>query len=161
MYGPAKAGSVQRLLRLADTPLPLPLAGLGNRRSLLALENFAGALGAIVRAGPEAATGTFHVHDGPALSTGEIVATLRRALGRPERLFAPGAAAAAVARHLPIVAPAARRLCGSLQLSDAQFRRRFDWTPSVESKVALAEMAAAYASGRLVDAIGATAFRRG
>jgi UDP-glucose 4-epimerase len=159
MYGPGKGGSVHRLLQLADTPFPLPLAGLGNRRSLLAVENFASALAAIVRAGPRAA-GTFHVHDGSALSTGEIVATLRRALGRPERLIAPGAAAAAVARHLPLIGPAARRLLGSLEVSDALFRHRLDWTPLVETKLALADMAAAYASRRACDAINATALRR-
>ncbi len=161
MYGPGEAGSVHRLLRLADTPLPLPLAGLTNRRSLLAVANFATALSAMVRAGPHAAAGTFHVHDGPALSTTEIVATMRAALGRPRRLFAIGRAAAAAATHVPPVAPIARRLYGSLEVSDARFRRAFNWTPTVETRVALAEMAAAHAARFDSDSISATAFRHG
>ena len=161
MYGPGKAGSVHRLLRLADTALPLPLGGLTNRRSLLAVANFASALSAMVRAGPHAAAGTFHLHDGPGLSTSEIVATMRAALGRPRRLFAIGRAAAAAAMHVPPVAPVARRLYGSLEVSDAHFRRAFDWTPAVETKVALAEMAAAHAARFDPDSISATAFPHG
>jgi nucleoside-diphosphate-sugar epimerase len=147
MYGPAKKGSVNRLVQLADTALPLPLGGLANRRSLLALGNFVSALSAIVRSPPQLAAGIFHVHDGPALSTTEIVATLRAALGRPRRLFAVGTAGTTLARHVPLVGPAARRLYGSLELSDALFCRTFNWTPAVETRPALAEMAAARSAG--------------
>jgi UDP-glucose 4-epimerase len=144
MYGPAKGGSVLRLLTLAGTALPLPLGGLANRRSLLAVDNCASALAAIVRAPPETAAGSFHIHDGPALSTTEIVATLRAALGRPRRLVAVGAGSAALAMRLPLIGPAARRLYGSLEVSDAHFRQTFRWTPIIETKAALAEMAAAW-----------------
>jgi nucleoside-diphosphate-sugar epimerase len=161
MYGLGKTGSIARLVRLADTALPLPLGGLTNRRSLLALANFASALGAIVRSPPRSAAGTFHVHDGQALSTGEIVTTLREALGRPRRLFAVGAGAIRLARHLPLISPAARRLYGSLEVSDAHFRRTFNWIPAVETRAALAEMAAAQAAGRGPDAISATVLHRG
>jgi UDP-N-acetyl-alpha-D-quinovosamine dehydrogenase len=159
MYSAAKGGSVRRLLKLADSGLPLPLGGLENRRSLLALDNFASALAAIVRAPPEAAAGIFHIHDGPPLSTTEIVAALRAALGRPRRLFAAGAGAA-LAKRLPLVGPAARRLYGSLELSDAHFRETFRWTPVIETRVALAEMAAAWRAERGLDA-GRTAVPRG
>lgn len=143
MYEAGKRGSMHRLLKLADTPLPLPLGGIANRRSVLAVRNLASALAAIVRAGPGAAGGVFHVHDGPALSTAEIVATLRAALGRPRRLFSIGTAGAAAARRLPLTGGAARRLYGSLELSDAHFRRAFQWTPAVDTQTALAEMAKA------------------
>jgi nucleoside-diphosphate-sugar epimerase len=152
MYGPAKGGSVRRLLKLADSGLPLPLGGVRNRRSLLALGNFASALAAIVRSPPQAAAGVFHVHDGTALSTTEIVATLRAALGRPRRLFAAGAGGTALARHAPFVGPAARRLYGSLEISDAHFRQAFDWTPVMETRAALAEMAQAWRAERRSDA---------
>jgi nucleoside-diphosphate-sugar epimerase len=145
MYGGAKPGSMGRLLKLADSPLPLPLAGLANRRSLLALGNFASALAAIVEAGIEpgadGASGAFHVHDGPALSTTEIVETLRSALGRRRRLFGVGALAAGIAGRTPAIGPAVRRLYGSLELSDARFRQCFRWTPVIDSSDALARMA--------------------
>lgn len=151
MYGAAKGGSMQRLLKLADCGLPLPLGGLENRRSLLALDNFASALATIVRAPPETAAGVFHVHDGPALSTTEIVATLRAALGRRPRLFAAGAGAR-LAKRLPLAGPAARRLYGSLEISDAHFRKTFCWTPVIDTRTALAEMAAAWRAEPRLDA---------
>jgi nucleoside-diphosphate-sugar epimerase len=161
VYGPGKPGSLHRLLRLAATPLPLPLGGLANRRSLLAVANFAGAVSAVVRAGAGAAAGIFHVHDGPALSTTEIVAALRDALGRPRRLFPLGAAGRAVPGRMPLIAPAARRLYGSLEVSDAHFRAAFRWTPAIETRAALAETAAAYAAGLRTDAISVPVLRRG
>jgi nucleoside-diphosphate-sugar epimerase len=157
MYGGDKSGSVQRLLQLADTALPLPLDDLGNRRSLLAVRNFAGALAAIVRSGPAAPGGIFHVHDGPALSTTEIVAILRAALGRPRRLFPVGAAATAVTTRAPLIGAAARRLYGSLELSDARFRRAFQWTPSIDTRAALAEVARAFSTGSRIHDIRAAA----
>jgi hypothetical protein len=63
--------------------------------------------------------------------------------------------------HIPPLAPVARRLYGSLEVSDARFRRAFDWTPAVETNVALAEMAAAHAARLDPDSIRATAFRHG
>lgn len=147
MYGGAKAGSVSRLLKLVDTPLPLPLAGLANKRSLLAIDNFASALAAIVAAGADGEGGAFHVHDGPALSTTEIVETLRTALGRRRRLFAVGGLAAGIAGRAPVVGAALRRLYGSLELSDARFRQCFKWTPVVDTRDALCEMARAATAG--------------
>ena len=49
MYAQEKAGSIQRLLALADTPWPPPLGGLCNKRSLLAVRNLASALVAVLR----------------------------------------------------------------------------------------------------------------
>jgi len=161
MYGAGTSGSVHRLLKLVDNPVPLPLGGLTNKRSMLALPNFASALAAIARAGPRAASGVFHIHDGPALSTTEIVATLRGALGWPRRLFTVGATAAAVASQVPLFAATAHRLYGSLEVSDAHFRRCFRWTPVVETKAALAEMAKAFSTGSRAHAISPAASSRG
>jgi UDP-N-acetyl-alpha-D-quinovosamine dehydrogenase len=143
MYGGAKPGSMSRLLQLVDSPLPLPLAGIANRRSLLAIDNFASALAAILEVGGDGATGAFHLHDGSALSTTEIVETLRLALGRRRRLFGVGALAASIAGRAPTIGPAVRRLWGSLELSDARFRQCFKWTPVIDSRDALARMARA------------------
>jgi nucleoside-diphosphate-sugar epimerase len=139
MYGAAKKGSLQRLATLADWPVPLPFGGLDNRRSLLAVRNFAAALAAILKAGPGSPSGTFHVHDGPPLSTTEIMQTLRIALGRPARLF-PAGPVASLLQRLPLLASTARRLYGSLELSDARFRRSFAWTPVVSTRAGLADM---------------------
>jgi hypothetical protein len=48
-----------------------------------------------------------------------------------------------------------RHLYGSLVLSDAHFRRSFQWTPDVETKTALAAIAKAYSAEQSRAAIGA------
>jgi nucleoside-diphosphate-sugar epimerase len=140
MYAQDKAGSIHRLLKLADTPWPLPLGGLRNKRSLLAVRNFASALTSIVRAGGDTPTGVFHVHDGPPLSTTELVTVLRSALGRPVRLY-PVGPAARLACHVPVLGRLARRLYGSLEISDTRFRQGFGWSPVIETRAGLADVA--------------------
>ena len=154
IYGPRARGSMRRLLDHIDTPLPLPLGGLANRRSLLCVRNLASALDAILCSGRDGPRGVFHVHDGPPLSTTDIVTTLRQALGRPARLFPPTAWGARAARHSPLVGPIMRRLMGSLELSDAHFRHSFQWRPVSDTRTALAEMAASFAAdnGRALPA---------
>jgi nucleoside-diphosphate-sugar epimerase len=143
LYGEVQRGSLSRLLRLADTPWPLPLGNLTNKRSVLNLSNLASLLGHLVRNGAPQAQGVFHVHDGPPLSTTQIVTALRRGLGRPRRLFSP-AIAGHVARLVPYAAPVARRLYGSLEISDAHLRRSLAWTPVIDTETALVEMARRY-----------------
>jgi nucleoside-diphosphate-sugar epimerase len=148
IYGPDPRGNMRRLLDHVDTPLPLPLCGLANRRSLLCTRNLASAFAAILHTDRSGPSGVFHIHDGPALSTTDIVTTLRCALGRPARLFPPSALGARAARLLPVVGPIASRLMGSLELCDDLFRRSFHWQPVTETRSALMEMAASYAAGK-------------
>jgi nucleoside-diphosphate-sugar epimerase len=148
IYGPGAGGSIRRLLTHVDTALPLPLGGLTNRRSVLCTRNLASALGAILYPFRNGPGGLFHLHDGPPLSTTDIVATLRQALGRPARLFPPTTLGARAMRQIPAVGPIARRLVGSLELSDALFRRGFQWEPWRDTRAALAEMAANYGAER-------------
>jgi len=76
------------------------------------------------------------------MSTTALVETLRAALGRPARLFPTGSAAASVARRTPLLGATARRLFGSLELSDAHFRRSYAWTPVVDTTAALIDVVA-------------------
>jgi UDP-glucose 4-epimerase len=143
LYGEGAQGSVHRLLKLADTPWPLPLGGLSNRRSLLATSNLASLLVHLVRHASALAAATFHVHDGAPLSTTQIVSALREGLGRPPRLV-PASPLGCAARGLPVVGPVARRLFGSLEISDARLRQAISWTPPTSSHAALVEMARDY-----------------
>ncbi len=143
LYGEGQRGSLSRLLKLADSPWPLPLGNLTNRRSVLAVRNLTSLLGHLVRSGAPRLQGVFHVHDGPPPSTTRIVAALRNGLGRPRRLFSP-VGAEHVARFVPPAAPIARRLFGSLEISDVSLRRSLGWTPVVDTHTALVEMARSY-----------------
>jgi UDP-glucose 4-epimerase len=87
MYGRGVKGNMAALLRLADTPWPLPFAAFDNRRSLLAVDNFASAT-AHALAQPATRGETYIVADDAPLTLHEIIITLREALGRERRLFA-------------------------------------------------------------------------
>ncbi|MCV0396090.1 MAG: NAD-dependent epimerase/dehydratase family protein [Rhizobiaceae bacterium] len=88
VYGGVPGGNLRLLARLADTPLPLPLGGIGAPRSLLALEAAVDAI--LMLAGPGDGPGTrrFLVSDAHPVTLDRIVAALREGLGRPRRIVA-------------------------------------------------------------------------
>lgn len=75
-----------RLLKLCDSPLPLPFGAVDNRRSFVGRTNLCDAL-LFVAAHPKASGRTFGVTDGDPLSLAEAVTRIRRALGRSPRLL--------------------------------------------------------------------------
>ena len=139
-----------RLLELADSPFPLPLGGLANKRSIISVGNLASALATILNMS-RARDGVYHVHDGQPLSTTQIVESFRKALGRSRRLVPMLPAASGLLRAIPIVGPNCSRLYGSLQISDALFRQKFAWRPVEGSRAALADAAANFVDSGQAD----------
>src|SRR5271168_477781 len=86
VYGPGVKGNVAQLMRLARSPLPLPLGSLGARRSLLALENLSAAIETVLTA-PGTLRRTFIVADPEPLSVAEMIAAMRQGLGRRPNVF--------------------------------------------------------------------------
>ena len=87
VYGAGVKGNFGMLLRLARSPLPLPLRAARNRRSLVYAENLADAV-AFLTAAPEAAGKTFTVTDaGPPPALAQIMGLLRAGMGRSPGLF--------------------------------------------------------------------------
>jgi UDP-glucose 4-epimerase len=85
VYGKGVKGNIASLATLAKTPMPLPFAGLDNRRSLLALENLVSAI-SLVLGSEQAANETFLVADAGPISVADLVAAMRAGLGRPPHL---------------------------------------------------------------------------
>jgi len=84
VYGAGVKGNLARLLRLADSPLPLPFARLRAARSFLSVENVIEAIKFSLRA----VTGgieTFVVADPAPTCVAELIGGLREGLGRGER----------------------------------------------------------------------------
>jgi len=86
VYGPGVKGNFLRLLRLIERGLPLPLASVDNRRSLIYVENLVNAIIACVNA-PAAAGKTYLVSDGEDVSTPALIGKLATAMGRSPRLL--------------------------------------------------------------------------
>lgn len=143
VYGPGVGGNFASLLRLCDTPLPLPFGAIDNRRSMIARGNLTHAMMACL-GHPAAANGTFLVRDGDDLSTPELVRHLRRALGRPVRLLPVPPLSLTLAGRAFGRGGQARRLVDSLVIDDRLLREKLGWAPPVRAGQALAETAQAF-----------------
>ena len=86
VYGPGVKGNIAQLMRLARSPLPLPLGGFAGRRSLLALENLSGAIETVLTA-PGILRRPLITADAEALTVGEMIAAMRDGLGRWRQVF--------------------------------------------------------------------------
>ena len=112
VYGPGVKANFLALMSALARGIPLPLAAVKNRRSLVYVGNLADA---IVRC--LGRQGTFLVSDGESRSTPQLCRELGEALGRPARLFAFPAA----------LLPA--KLAGSLEVDDSAIRKGLGWRP--------------------------------
>ncbi|WP_306227578.1 NAD-dependent epimerase/dehydratase family protein [Bosea beijingensis] len=145
IYGPGVKANMAALLKLARLPLPLPLGGLKAPRSLLAVENLASAiLFALTPACP--VRQSYTLSDPEPISVADMLAAMRAGLGR-----GPGL--------LPVPEAWLRRLAGLagreetfLKLAGSVVARperllRAGWRPQVETKAALARLAASSRAG--------------
>src|SRR4249920_1940254 len=76
VYGPGVKGNMAQLMRLARSPIPLPVASLKARRSLLALENLSTAIEAVL-AVPGPLRRVLIVADPQPLTVAEMIAAMR------------------------------------------------------------------------------------
>jgi nucleoside-diphosphate-sugar epimerase len=146
VYGPGVRGNFRALIRIVASGLPLPLARIDNRRSLIFLDNL---VDLASRAGthPAAAGRVLLVRDAADLSTPELIRILAAGLDRPARLFAFPPPIFAALRLLPIVGSLVARLTLSLQIDDAETRAALDWRPAVSAEAGLAATARAFREG--------------
>ncbi|MBX7057343.1 MAG: NAD-dependent epimerase/dehydratase family protein [Leptospirales bacterium] len=148
LYGTGGRGNLERLASLIERGLPLPLASIRNRRSVLYVENLASALVALLGA-TRFGSGVYLLRDAEDFSTPQLIRMLAAALQRPARLFplpAPGLRTLGRAgdllekfsgRSIPFSNYAIRRLCDSLWVDDSRFRRQFGWQAPVATAEAL------------------------
>ncbi|HLY47451.1 MAG TPA: NAD-dependent epimerase/dehydratase family protein [Stellaceae bacterium] len=146
VYGPGVGGNFRALARLSGSGLPLPFAGLDNRRSLLFLDNLVDLVG-VALSHPAAAAKVLLAADGADLSTAALIRILAQGQGRRARLFAVPELALAALRGLPAIGPAFGRLTLSLQVDDGATRALLGWAPPVAAEAALGATARALAFG--------------
>jgi nucleoside-diphosphate-sugar epimerase len=157
VYGPDVRGNLVSLLKACDRRLPLPLAGIDNRRSLISVANLASAVALALR--HPAPSGTYFVSDDQDLSTAELVAGLSRALGKRPVLLPLPASLFRLARRLPKIGGTVRRLTGSLQVDSRLIREHLGWHPVQSVVTGLGEMAQAW-KGR-ADVVSSPLTHRG
>jgi len=145
VYGPGVRGNFLTLLMACDTPYPLPVGGIDNRRSLLGLANLVTGILHLLDH-PQAAGGKFLIRDGEDLSTTELVVRMRKALGRPARIVPAPIGLLRALGAIGLFRGAVQRMAGSLQADDSGLRA-LGWQPPSTVDQGLAQVAAWWKSG--------------
>ena len=143
VYGPGVKGNFLRLLKLVDSGVPLPFAGLTAQRSFIGIDNLCGLLAVCVDH-PAAAGRTLLAADGEDVTLPALLKSIGRGLGRPVRLFrAPWGLVESLARLAGRGADLAR-LTGSLRVDDSVTRTTLGWQPGVPFEAGIRAMAEWY-----------------
>jgi UDP-glucose 4-epimerase len=141
VYGPGAKGNLERLMRLAASPWPLPFARFANRRSLLGLDNLIAAISLVLA--EDACTGqTYLAADPEPLTFAEIVIALRRGAGQPPRLFPVPPALIETGLKLSGLSDQWERLGGSLVVDPGKLIAA-GWRPDPDTTAGLACLACA------------------
>lgn len=128
VYGPGNPGNFLSLLRVVSKGVPLPLASIANKRSLIYIGNLVDVLAACVTH-PAAAGKTYLVSDGENMSTPELIRRTATALCVPARLFPLPVTLLRLACQLTGRGGAANQIMGSLTVDSSKVRQELGWLP--------------------------------
>ena len=138
VYGPGVGGNFLQLLKTLRAGLPLPLALVANRRSLIYRGNLVDAL---IRCAQDtrAAGRTYLVSDGEDLSTPELIRRIAKALGVSPRLWPMPIVLLRWMAQIVGKQATIDRLTGSLPIDSSRIRRELNWHPAYSVDQGLAE----------------------
>lgn len=140
VYGPGVKANFLTLMKLVARGVPLPFAGIDNRRSLIFVGNLTQAVQQCLTH-PQAANQVFLVSDGDDLSTPELIRRLGAALHRPARLFPAPRLLLKLIASLARQSKSLERLTESLTVDASRIGHRLDWTPAYSVEQGLRETA--------------------
>ncbi len=140
VYGPGVKANFRRLLETVRRGIPLPLACIRNRRSLVGLGNLVDAI-IVCATHPRAAGNSYLVSDDEDVSTPEVVRMIAAAFGRSARLFPVPLSLMRLAGRLTGKGAAVDRLAGTLTVDTTKINRELGWKPPFTLEQGLAETA--------------------
>lgn len=133
VYGPEVRANFLRLLQWVDRGIPLPFAGIDNRRSFIYIGNLIDAVITCIQH-PDAPNNTFLVSDKEDISTSELINHIASAMGRPARLFFLPQTVLIFLATLTGKREVFNRLCGSLSMSANTISETLSWRPPFSLK---------------------------
>jgi nucleoside-diphosphate-sugar epimerase len=137
VYGPEVRANFLRLLHLVDKGIPLPFAGIDNRRSLIYIGNLVDAIVTCV-SHPNASNRTFIVSDHHDISTPDLIRHIATAMDKPARLFSLPPFLLAFMATVIGKKEFYNRLCGSLTVDAGAISNDLDWKPPFSLQEGLA-----------------------
>lgn len=143
VYGPGVRANFFRMISWLNRGIPLPLADIANKRSLIFLDNLVDLIITCLNH-PAAANQTFLVSDGEDLSTSELLGRIGRYLGKPVRLWSVHPLLLKTVAVLIGKGEMSDRLLGSLQVDSCKTTQLLGWQPEFTTDAALAITVRAY-----------------
>jgi nucleoside-diphosphate-sugar epimerase len=141
VYGAGVKGNMAALLRLAQSGLPLPLAGIENRRSFVGISNCVSfLLAAAMR--PEGGGRVLLASDREDVSTPDLLRCIAQGLGKPARLFSCPPALLKMACVLLRQRARFEKLAGNFQIDGSVSCALLGWTPQTSLAEGVAQMCA-------------------
>ena len=128
VYGPGVKGNFAQMLAVIAKRIPLPLASVDNRRSLIYVENLVDAL-IVCATHPAAAGQTYLVCDGEDISTPDLLRQLGDAMGCPAHILPFPPSWLRRMGKLSGKYDQVERLLGSLQVDGGKICRDLNWVP--------------------------------
>lgn len=140
VYGRGVKANFAAMMGLARRNLPLPLASVRNKRSMVALDNLVELIVTCV-SHKDAGNQTFMVSDDADVSTPELLSAMTRAYGKNPRLLPCPPSVLSLGASVLGKRAFAERLLGSLQVDIEHTKQVLGWTPRVKLDDVLKEMA--------------------
>ena len=155
VYGAGAKGNMAALMRLAQSGLPLPLAGIDNRRSFINIPNCVEFLLAAA-CHPGAGGRILLASDCEDVTTSDLIRAIARELRKPARLFPVPSVFLKMACSLPGQKARFEKLAGNFQIDPSASRALLGWSPRVRFAEGIALMCAG--RGARVDMNGIRRF---
>lgn len=128
VYGSGCPGNFNRLMRIVDRGLPLPLASINNVRHMISLVNLCDLLAHIIISRKSAGQ-VFLASDGVGLSTPGLIRRIAFYMGKPARLFPVPPSILKIAGALTGQSATISRLCDSLEIDMSKTVEYLSWSP--------------------------------
>ncbi|MDR2174204.1 MAG: NAD-dependent epimerase/dehydratase family protein [Burkholderiales bacterium] len=143
VYGAGVKGNMATLMRLAASGLPLPLAGINNRRSFINISNCVDFL-LTAACHPRAGGRVFLASDREDVATPDLIRMIARELGKPARLFSVSPKFLKIACSLFGQKARFEKLAGNFQVDPAVSCAFLGWSPKVGLAEGVAQMCTGY-----------------
>jgi nucleoside-diphosphate-sugar epimerase len=144
IYGPGVKGNFLRLLQLIDRGIPLPLASIQNRRSLIHVSNLVDAIISCIDSPAAVAEHAWLVSDTEEISTPMLIRKLAEGMGRSALLFPCPVALLKIGATIFGQISSFARLTNSLTVDASGIENALGWSPRINMDQGLIETARWY-----------------
>jgi nucleoside-diphosphate-sugar epimerase len=143
IYGPGVKANFLSLMRVVERGIPLPLARVSSRRSLLGLDNLLDLIH-ICMNHPAASNQTFLASDGQDVTLPELLRHIAGAMSKPCRLIPVPVGLMSITAKLLGRGATAQRLLSCLQVDIVKNKQLLQWSPPVRLEQSIRKTVKAY-----------------